>query len=604
MKVVDKMNASIKAGTTFFSFEFFPPRTDEGVENLFDRQDRMASYGPTFCDVTWGAGGSTAELTLEIASKMQNMICVETMMHLTCTNMPTEKLDDALKQLKQCGIQNVLALRGDPPKGQATFQAVEGGFASALDLVKYIRAKHGSHFGITVSGYPEAHPDIIVDDPQQMDKNYWADLHYLKDKIDAGGEVIITQLFYDVERFLKFEKDCRSIGIKCPIVPGIMPIMTYGGFQRMTGFCKTHVPPHISEALERVKDSDEALKNLGIDLGTAMCKRLLDAGAPGLHMYTLNLERSAVSILENLGLISKSKVTRPLPWRRPATDKRAQEQVRPIFWSNRPKSYLSRTSDWDEFPTGRWGNAKSPAYGTLSDYQFMRRHSCSGKWLQKARSAWGESLSSVDDVIKVFVSYCSGRVEVLPWSESMGMMTETNQIQKQLLQLNQRGFLTINSQPRIDGAPSSDPHVGWGGPNGYVYQKAYVEFFCSPQRWHSLQTRLKGAQSLTYMAVDAAGDLQSNIGPSEVNAVTWGVFPAKEVVQPTVVDPQSFTVWKDEAFQLWETEWGKLYEPESESHKVVTDIASTWFLVSVVDNDYVSGDLFKWFDEESANGHA
>lgn len=518
------------------------------------------------------------------------------MMHLTCTNMPVDKLDDALGKLKKYGIQNILALRGDPPKGQETFQAVEGGFACALDLVKYIRQKHGSHFGITVSGYPEAHPDIIVDDAEQMEKNYWKDMDYLKQKMDAGAEVIITQLFYDVDRFLKFVKDCRSIGISAPIVPGIMPIMTYGGFKRMTGFCKTYVPPEIAQTLEGIKDNDEAIKNYGIDLGTQMCKRLLNAGTPGVHMYTLNLERSAVSILENVGLISKNKVQRSLPWRRPSTDKRSQEAVRPIFWSNRPKSYLTRTSDWDEFPSGRWGNAKSPAYGTLSDYQFMRKHSGSQKGLEKARAAWGSALSSVDDVIKVFVKYCSGEVDVLPWSESLGVMTETHQIQKQLLQLNRKGYLTINSQPRINGAPSSDPHVGWGGPQGYVYQKAYVEFFCSPDSFRALQARLQTAPSLTYLAVNAQGDIQSNVGPTDVNAVTWGVFPAKEVMQPTVVDPQSFTVWKDEAFQLWTTEWASLYDKDSRSHKLLTDIASSWFLVSVVDNDFVHGDLFQCFE--------
>lgn len=143
-KIVDVMNEYMKEGKPFFSFEYFPPKTPDGVDNLFERMDRMVSYGPTFCDITWGAGGSTAELTLDIADRMQNEINVECMMHLTCTNMPEEKLATALAALKKFGVKNILALRGDPPQGQEKFQAVDGGFSCALDLIKYIRNETGT----------------------------------------------------------------------------------------------------------------------------------------------------------------------------------------------------------------------------------------------------------------------------------------------------------------------------------------------------------------------------------------------------------------------------------------------------------------------------
>lgn len=136
-----------------------------------------------------------------------------------------------------------------------------------------------------------------------MEKNYWADIHYLKAKIDAGADFVITQLFYDADQYLKYVKDCRSIGITAPILPGIMPIMTYGGFTRMTAFCKTMVPRHILDTVEAIKDNDEAVKAYGISLGTMMCQRLLQAGVPGVHMYTLNLEKTAVEILKNVGLV-------------------------------------------------------------------------------------------------------------------------------------------------------------------------------------------------------------------------------------------------------------------------------------------------------------
>ncbi len=228
-------------------------------------------------------------------------------MYMSGTNMPVEKLEAALQQCKQAGIRNILALRGDPPHGEEKFTQVEGGFSCALDLVKYIREKHGDYFGICVSGYPEAHPDQIVEDPEEMKIKYWEDIEYLKKKVEAGADFIITQLFYDVDLFLKFVVDCKSAGITAPILPGIMPIMNYGGFKRMTSFCKTFVPEHVSDVLETIKDNDAAIKAYGISLGTQMCQRLLDSGVPGVHMYTLNLDKSAVGILKNVGLISEEQ---------------------------------------------------------------------------------------------------------------------------------------------------------------------------------------------------------------------------------------------------------------------------------------------------------
>ena len=285
-----------------------PPH--QGVENLFERQKRMVALKPqpTFCDITWGAGGTTADLTLDIAARMQNEVGIETMMHLTCTNMPVEQLDGALARCREAGVTNILALRGDPPKGQETFAAVEGGFACALDLVKHIRAGHGDFFGIAVAGYPEAHPDaIVLDDEAKMAENYAKDVAYLKEKCDAGADLVVTQLFYDVALYFQFVKDCRAAGITVPIIPGIMPIMTYGGFKRMTSFCKTKVPAEVAAAVEARKDDDDAVREYGIELGTSMCKELLAGGAPGIHLYTLNLEKSPVAILENLGLVEKKK---------------------------------------------------------------------------------------------------------------------------------------------------------------------------------------------------------------------------------------------------------------------------------------------------------
>ncbi|GLC56702.1 hypothetical protein PLESTB_001136600 [Pleodorina starrii] len=596
MKIIDKINQKLKEGQTFFSFEFFPPRTEEGVENLFERLDRMVTHAPIFCDITWGAGGSTADVTLDIATRMQNQVCVETMMHLTCTNMQVEKLESALKEVKKVGVQNILALRGDPPKGQEKFEAIEGGFSCALDLVKYIRKEFGVYFGICVAGYPEAHPDGIVDDPDQMNKNYWADIAYLKQKVDAGGELIITQLFYDVDLFVKFVADCRSVGITVPILPGIMPIMTYGGFKRMVGFCKTKVPADIMETVEANKDNDEAIKNFGIELGVKMCRQLLEAGTPGVHMYTLNLEKSAVAILERLGLVDTARVPKPLPWRHvPSGTARACESVRPVFWTHRPKAYLKRTQGWPSYPTGRWADRGDLQYGSLADApQFMRRHTATDARKDKARAAWGAALEGEEDVKAVFAKYVKGEVKSFPWSELEGAhQPEGAPETAQLLDLIAAGLLVINSQPRLNGVSSTDPTHGWGAPGGSLYGRAYLEFFCSPAAWESLRPRLDAAPSVSYLAASASGSPQGNLKPDDVVALSWGAFPGKEIVQPTVLCASSFGVWKDEAFELWLSEWSSLYEEGSPSRQLLADIHDRWLLVAVVDNDFVAGDLAK-----------
>ncbi|KAK4482591.1 hypothetical protein RD792_009755 [Penstemon davidsonii] len=593
MKVIEKIleaTAANDASRVVFSFEFFPPKTEDGVDNLFEKMERMVAHNPTFCDITWGAGGSTADLTLEIANRMQNMVCVETMMHLTCTNMPVDQIDHALATIKSNGIQNVLALRGDPPHGQDKFVQVEGGFACALDLVNHIRSKYEDYFGITVAGYPEGHPEVIHDGVASPEA-YASELAYLKKKVDAGGEVIVTQLFYDTDIFLKFVNDCRQIGITCPIVPGIMPINNYKGFIRMTGFCKTKIPHEIMAALEPIKDNEEAVRAYGIHLGTEMCKKIMASGIRTLHLYTLNMDKTALAILANLGLIEESRISRSLPWRRPANVHRVKEDVRPIFWANRPKSYISRTIGWDQYPHGRWGDSRNASYGTLSDYQFMRPRSRN----KKLNEEWVVPLNNIEDIYEKFMKFCLGNLKSNPWSELDGLQPETRIINEQLGLINSKGYLTINSQPAVNGAKSDSPSVGWGGSGGYVYQKEYLEFFCSPEKLNALVDKCKVFPLVTYMAVNKEGNLISNVMKSEVNAVTWGVFPAKEIIQPTVVDLSSFIVWKDEAFEIWSRGWATLYPEADPSRKLLEEVQSSYYLVSLVDNDYIHGDLFAVF---------
>lgn len=337
-KIIDRINECEEATNgekkPFISLEYFPPRSDEGLKNLNKRMERMrTSIEPLFSDITWGAGGSTADLTMKITKHMHETGHT-TNMHLTCTNMekdgdPKKAVYEALQDCHAAGVRNIVALRGDPAEGQEEWKATEGGFSCALDLVKYIRENFGDDFGISVAGYPEGHPNAIskIENDQTLtpaeqnrccvidgltyaclDADYEKELDYLKQKIDAGADFIITQMFFDADTFIAFVKDCRRKGINCPIVPGLMCINNYGGFKKMTGFCKTRVPKELAAKMDTFKDTkdDPAVKQFGIDFGIEISKKLVDSGlVPGLHFYTLNLEFVVNGILNGLGLFSK-----------------------------------------------------------------------------------------------------------------------------------------------------------------------------------------------------------------------------------------------------------------------------------------------------------
>lgn len=333
-KIIDLINKKEDGSKPFVSIEFFPPRTETGVKNLYSRMERMKeSINPLFSDVTWGAGGSTAELTLDIAQQLRDTGHVANM-HLTCTNMekdgdPKKGVHSALETAKANGILNIVALRGDPAAGQDEWKAADGGFTCALDLVKYIRENFGSDFGISVAGYPEGHPNAIslVEDPSTMteaeearssteggkvytcrDDDYKKEMDYLKEKVDAGADFIITQMFFDTKVFGTFVKDCKTWGINCPIVPGLMCINAFGGFAKMTKFCKTRVPAELMAKMVSIKDDPDAVKAFGVEFGIQMCQDLIEIGVEVLHFYTLNLEKITYGILTGLGYEVKGSV--------------------------------------------------------------------------------------------------------------------------------------------------------------------------------------------------------------------------------------------------------------------------------------------------------
>ena len=567
MKIIDKIN-QLENKNIYYSFEYFPPKTKTGQQNLYIKLDQMSGLEPLFIDVTWGAGGSTSDLTLDICKNTQNFLCLETQMHLTCTNINEELVKNALDDAKKNNIRNILALRGDPPEG-AEWEASDEKFRYAVDLVKYIRKEYGDYFGICVAGYPEGHPD----------GNYEDDLKYLKEKVDAGADFVITQLFYDVDKYLNYVEDCRKIGIMCPILPGILPIVNYNNFKRMVGFCNVSVPQNILDDLEAIKDNDEEVAKYGIQLATDMCKKILDNGVYGLHFYTLNRDDSCMKIIKNLDLLDSIPKRRELPWKARID---TNENTRPIFWANTKKYYIDRTSDWNQFPNGRWGNSNDPQFGDIKDYHLFSISLGSNKTKKKL---WGEELNDINDIINVFLGFLKNEIKYIPWCDYVA--SETKSINENLLYLNKNGYLTINSQPRINGMSSDSKH-GWGGPNGFLYQKEYIEFFCSKDNFDKLKLDDK---DLSYCAINKSNNIITNCENSTI-AVTWGVFPKKEIIQPTIVDYESFLIWKEDAFSLWLSEWANIYDKESESYKLLNNIHDTYYLVFIVDNDFVNGNLF------------
>lgn len=280
-------------------------------------------------------------------------------------------------------------------------------------------------------------------------------------------------------------------------------------------------------------------------------------------------------ILDELDLSPdmETPVEKPLPWRQSLGLNRRGENVRPIFWRNRNRSYVERTQDWDEFPNGRWGDSRSPAFGELDAYGIGLKGTN-----ESNIKLWGEP-KSIGDVASLFVRYMQGKVESLPWSEA-AISDEANILKDSLVDLNRRSLLTINSQPPVNGVKSSHPVYGWGPANGFVYQKAYLEVFVSPEVVAELITRIERDENLTYYAVNKRGDLKTNAPGDGPNAVTWGVFPGKEIVQPTIVETVSFLAWKDEFFKLG-TDWAHCYAAESPSRHLIDNLMETWFLINI-----------------------
>jgi len=273
------------------SFEFFPTKTDEGERALLEKTiPALRELRPDFCSVTYGAGGGTREKTLAIVDRIQREQQITAMAHLTCVNATIDDTRAVLEQTRALGIKNVLALRGDPPDG-AEFTKTEGGFEYSYQLVQHIR--ESGAFSIGVAGFPEGHI--------ACKEGKFVDWQHLKQKIDAGADFVITQLFFDNSDFFAFrEHMVRRHGVKVPLVPGIIPIQSAAQIKRFTALCGARIPDALAAKLDELGDDDATVADFGIEYATRQCEELLRQGAPGIHFYTLNKARSTVGILKNL----------------------------------------------------------------------------------------------------------------------------------------------------------------------------------------------------------------------------------------------------------------------------------------------------------------
>jgi methylenetetrahydrofolate reductase (NADPH) len=274
-----------------FSFEFFPPRTPEGEKNLYRALTELKPLDPAYVSVTYGAGGSTRDKTLEIVQRIKEEFDLEAMAHFTCVDQTVEEIQTTLARMREAGIDNVLALRGDPPQGQAEWTKTEGGLEYSHELVRLIRSDHP--FTVGAACFPETH--IHATSPED-------DLRFLKEKVDAGVDFLITQMFFDNALYFDFVERARAIGIDVPIIPGIWPITNVAQIQKVTEMCGATISGEMRAELDARRDEPEAALDFGVAYATLQCAELLHHGAPGIHFYTLNRSPATRAILGALKL--------------------------------------------------------------------------------------------------------------------------------------------------------------------------------------------------------------------------------------------------------------------------------------------------------------
>ncbi len=520
-------------------------------------------------------------------------------------------------------------------------------FTWAIDLVRYIRRVHGDYFCIGVAAYPEGHADesypefqaAVNDIPYLVEKTKaGADFIMTQLFYDVDAYTTFEQTLRNHE---------SGVFKDIPIIPGLMPIQSYQILRRTTKLSHAKLPPDIVGRLDPIKGDDEAVKSVGVDIVSGIVegiKSVKSKGPRGFHFYTLNLEKAVTFVLERCQLIPPSTpdddddygsaiangegpalsnginamdITNDVPRK----DRRRLSSVNSgprnrvvvdVETASSTTSYealadevgvpkekinsrantlaisegegaLGREATWDDYPNGRWGDARSPAYGEIDGYGVSLHVSIS-----HARSLWGTP-TTVDDISNIFVRHLEGRLEAIPWSEA-GLNEETSTIRAELLSLIRKGWWTVASQPAVNGIKSDDKIFGWGPRGGFVFQKAFVELFLPASDWNALKKKLSTLEDVSFYAGNAAGNFESSSqGPSgegTVNAVTWGAFPGKEIITPTIIEEVSFRAWMEEAFGMWR-EWQRVYPPKSETSRLLERCRNEYWLVNVIHHAYV-----------------
>jgi methylenetetrahydrofolate reductase (NADPH) len=535
-----------------------------------------------------------------------------------------------------------LHLPGDPPAPSSLPAPSPFPSSPFLPTLRALRLRHGDHFCVGLVGDPSATPaTAAAHSPPGL-------AACLRERL---ADFVLVRPTLDADAFRRFRDAVVALtgggagaggsGAPPVLIPTVVPIPPspagVAAWRQVLAFCRVPVPPALDAELDAAAglDAGGALEAVATRATAALCRDLLALRLPvPLHIATLNLDGGVMPALRALGLSGPDAASRrKLPWRPAVDETRAAEEIRPIFWANRPAAYVERTAHWREFPAGRWKTAREegwsaggggwgePAASTptgaaaaaaaaaaantaapppphtpftpLSETQLVPPGAGTP---EQRRALWGANPTDDKHIWAVFAGYMSGRVPRLPWCEK-ALLPETSLIAAQLVRLNREGFLTINSQPRVHGARSDDPTFGWGGPGGLVYQKAYVECFCAPGHLAALVEASQAHPSVSFTALDAAGTTLSSRRLDCAAALTWGVFPDREVQQPTIVEHTAFVAWKAEAFALWRAQWGSIYEEGSEAADLLARIHDEYFLVNVVDNDFVGGDVFSVFED-------
>jgi len=285
-----KVSEALNKGKPTLSFEFFPPKTTEQEEHLFQVIAELKKFNPDYVSVTYGALGTAHEKSFFWVKEIKEKFGIEPVAHLTCVAASKEEMSQRLKKLAEIKVENILALRGDPPIGEEKFVPPADGFRHATDLVSFIK-EHNPDFCIGVAGYPEKHPEA---------KSLDSDINHLKAKVDAGADYIVTQLFFDNDDYFSFVAKCRSDGIKVPIIPGLMPITSVKQLKKMTEICGAKIPGDLMEKLEEADGDKEAVVEVGVEQTVKQCQELLKNGAPGLHFFVMNQSGVISKILEKI----------------------------------------------------------------------------------------------------------------------------------------------------------------------------------------------------------------------------------------------------------------------------------------------------------------